>query len=137
MKNKKLLKFSFFLLLIGLFVFLEVQISREEKGIEEKVSKEAVSDIEPVAHIAIEQSNIKMLAEVIAEPTENFYVTPGNTAYLLNDESYIIENNTTKESYIVDFKKGYESEKYKDIETLLKEENITLVSSNGTKLGGN
>lgn len=56
MKTKKLFKISFILLLISLFTFLECQISKEEKGIEEKVSKEAVTDMtykEPKAHIAI------------------------------------------------------------------------------------
>ena len=42
MKNKKLLKISFFLLLIGLFVFLEWQIDKK------------VEKIEPKAHICIE-----------------------------------------------------------------------------------
>ena len=42
MKNKKLLKVSFFLLLIGLFVFLEVQIDKEVEKIEE-----------PKVHIAV------------------------------------------------------------------------------------
>ena len=37
MKNKKLLKVSFFLLLIGLFVFLEWQIDKEVEKIEPKV----------------------------------------------------------------------------------------------------
>ena len=44
MKTKKLSKISFFLLLIGLFAFLEWQISVEEKEIKE-----------PAAHIAIER----------------------------------------------------------------------------------
>ena len=42
MKNKKLLKVSFFLLLIGLFVFLEWQIDKEVEKIEEPVSHIAV-----------------------------------------------------------------------------------------------
>ena len=46
MKTKKLFKISFFLLLIGLFVFLEWQISESEKEIEQ-------SNKEPVAHIAV------------------------------------------------------------------------------------
>lgn len=41
MKNKKLLKISFFLLLIALFTFLEWQIDKE------------VEKIEPVSHIAV------------------------------------------------------------------------------------
>ena len=41
MKNKKLLKISFFLLLIVLFTFLEWQIDKE------------VEKIEPVSHIAV------------------------------------------------------------------------------------
>ena len=42
MKNKKLLKVSFFLLLIGFFIFLEWQIDKEVEKIEE-----------PKAHIAV------------------------------------------------------------------------------------
>ena len=42
MKNKKLLKVSFFLLLIGLFIFLEWQIDKEVEKIEE-----------PKVHIAV------------------------------------------------------------------------------------
>ena len=44
--KKKLIRISFFLLLIALFTFLEWQIREEEKGIQH-TSKE------PVAHIAI------------------------------------------------------------------------------------
>ena len=46
MKNKKLLKVSFFLLLIALFTFLECQIREEEKEIQQ-------TNKEPVAHIAV------------------------------------------------------------------------------------
>lgn len=46
MKNKKLLKVSFFLLLIALFTFLEWQIKEEEKEIQQ-------TNKEPVDHIAI------------------------------------------------------------------------------------
>ena len=42
MKNKKLLKVSFFLLLIALFTFLECQIDKEVEKIEE-----------PKVHIAV------------------------------------------------------------------------------------
>lgn len=42
MKNKKLLKISFFLLLIALFTFLEWQIDKEVEKIEE-----------PKVHIAV------------------------------------------------------------------------------------
>lgn len=44
--KKKLIRISFFLLLIALFVFLEWQISESEK--------EIVQENEPKAHIAIE-----------------------------------------------------------------------------------
>ena len=46
MKNKKLYKVSFFLLLIALFTFLEWQIREEEKEIQQ-------TNKEPVVHIAV------------------------------------------------------------------------------------
>lgn len=45
---KKLCKISFFLLLIVLFTFLECQVSKEEKVIQQDTKRE------PVARIAIE-----------------------------------------------------------------------------------
>ena len=47
MKNKKLLKISFFLLLIALFTFLEWQISDTQQELVQESNKE------PVAHIAV------------------------------------------------------------------------------------